>query len=118
MRRLISSLLGLTLIVGACATISDNITVDVDGIIASTCTQLADKFADELAEALVEFDASVDVDIPDIDVASLIDRAEALGCSPEDMRQLVSENLERVEATSDQARQLLNEVQSELDAGS
>ena len=118
MRRPMTVLLVISLFLTACDTIKENVTIDVDveGIIASTCTQLADKFAEQLAEALVELDATTDANLPDIDVGSMIDRAEGLGCSPEEMRRLVADNLEKVDATGERAKELIDQVSSDLES--
>ena len=116
MRRPMMVLLVFSLFLTACDTIKENVSIDVEAIIASTCTELADKFAGRLAEALVELDATTDANLPDIDVGSMIDRAEGLGCSPEEMRRLVADNLEKVDATGERARELIDQVSSDLEA--
>lgn len=109
---LVVALIGLV----SCSTIKENITVDVNGIIASSCSQLADKFAEQLADALVELNANSDAELPDIDIGALIDRAESLGCSPDDMKQLVADKLELANATSEKAKALVATVSGELDS--
>lgn len=118
MRRFITVLLTLSVLLAACDTIKENVKIDVDveGIIASTCTQLADKFAERLAEALIELDTNTDANLPDIDVGSMIDRAEGLGCSPDEMRRLVADNLEKVDATGERAKELIDQVSSDLES--
>lgn len=115
MKRLI--VLALVLSTAGCATIQENVSIDVDvqGIIASTCQQLADRFADQLAEVVVELDASTDADLPDIDVRGLIDRADDLGCSPEDLTALVSEKIDTVQADSERARAWLDQIAGEVE---
>ena len=116
MRRSLVILAVTALALLSCSAIRENITVDVEGIIASSCTQLADKFSEQLADALVELNASTDAELPDIDVGALIDRAGALGCSPEEMKRLVAAKLEQADATSEKAKALIAAVSGELDS--
>ncbi len=116
MRRSLVSLAVTALALGSCSAIKENVTVDVEGIIASSCSQLADKFSEQLADALVELNANTDAELPDIDVGALIDRAGSLGCSPDDMKQLVAAKLEQADATSDKAKALIATVSGELDS--
>lgn len=110
------ALVALVVVLGGCATIKENVSVDVNGIIASSCAQLADKFSDQLSDALVQLDSNTDADLPDVDVGALIDRAESLGCSPEEMKQLVAEKLKTANATSEKARELIQSVSGELES--
>jgi len=109
--------LALALVTAGCDTIRDNVSIDVDvkGIIASTCQQLADRFADRLAETVVELDASTEQDLPDIDVRGLIDRADDLGCSPDDLSALVSEKVAALETDSAKARAWLDGIAGEVE---
>ncbi len=116
MRRLLVILAVAAVALGSCSAIRENVTVDVEGIIASSCSQLADKFSEELADALIELNANTDAELPDVDVGALIDRAGSLGCSPDDMKQLVAAKLEQADATSDKAKALIASVSGELDS--
>lgn len=117
MRNLFVIAVVATLGLSSCSAISDNVKIDVDvkGIVASTCQQLADGLADQLAEAVVQLDAGTDVELPEVDVRGLIDRAEGLGCSPDDLGALVSEKLDDLDANSDVAREYIDQVSSQLD---
>lgn len=114
MRRII--VIAAVAALSSCSTIADNVSIDVDvkGLVASTCQQLANGFADQLAEAVVELDAGTDIELPDIDVRGLIDRADDLGCSPDDLEALVTEKLGEIDAGSAQARQLLDQISDQL----
>lgn len=116
MRRLIPLIALTVLVSSACATIRENVSVDVDvkGIIASTCQQLADRFADQLADTIVELEASTEQDLPDVDVRSLIDRADDLGCSPDDLSALVNQKVEALQADSARAREWLDDISSQV----
>ena len=114
-RRPLAFLVVLVVLAG-CSTIKENVSVDVNGIIASSCAQLADRFSDQLSDALTQLDSSTDAELPDIDVGALIDRAESLGCSPEEMKRLVAEKLETANATSEKAKTLIQTVSGELES--
>ena len=117
MRRLTALTALVAMSLTSCATITDNVSIEVDvkGLVASTCQQLASGFADQLVEAVAELDAGTDVALPDIDVRALIDRADDLGCSPDDLQTLVTEKLGEIDAVSAPARQLLDQVSGQLD---
>ena len=117
MRNLLTLAVVSALGLGACSAITDNVKIEVDvkGIVASTCQQLANGLADQLTDVVAELDSGTDVDLPEIDVRGLIERAEDLGCSPDDLEALVTEKLGDIHATSDVARQYLDEVSGQLD---
>lgn len=112
MHRLLA-LLSAALLLAGCSTISDNVSVDVDGIIASTCEAFADQLTRQIELQLTTISDQVDVDLPTIDVEGAIDRAEDLGCSPEDMRSLIEDNLDTINTTSEKAQQLLEDLQDQ-----
>lgn len=115
MRPVLTVILVGALGITSCSTIADNVSVDVKGIVASTCQQLATGFANQLADAVAELDAGTDATLPNIDVSELIERASDLGCSPDDLEALVRAKLGELEATSDAARIMLEQVSDDLD---
>lgn len=96
----------------SCATIAENVEIDTDAILADTCQQLADGLSDKLIDAVAAVEANAEVTLPDVDIAGLIDRAGALGCSPDDMRAIISETIEEVETTSSEAQDWLNQLEA------
>jgi hypothetical protein len=112
MRRTIALLSTGFLLVG-CSTISDNVSVDMDGIIAATCENFAEQLTRQIEIQLTTITDQVDVDLPDIDVQGAINRAEDLGCSPDDMRSLIEDNLDTITTTSEKAQQLLEDLQDQ-----
>ena len=110
-----------TLIVAAavlvgCGTIADNVSVDIDGIIAATCETFADQLTRQIETQLTELTDGTDITLPDVDIDQAIDRARELGCSPDDMRSLIEDNLEAVVAGSDKARAALDELKEQTQA--
>ena len=101
----------MALTVVSCSTIAENVEIDTDAILASTCQQLADGLSEKLVEAVTSVEASSDFDLPDVDIAGLIDRAEILGCSPDDMRAIVADAIQDVETTSSAAQEWLDELE-------
>lgn len=101
-----------TVFVG-CSTIADNVTVDIDGIIASTCATFADQLTRQIEIQLTQLTDENDIPLPDVDIEQAIDRAQELGCSPDDMRSLIEGNLETVIAESDKARAALEELREQ-----
>ncbi len=96
------------LFIAACGNVLDNITVDIniDGrqIFADTCQDLADQLADTIDAQLAEVDRNSDADLPDIDVDGIVDRADDLGCSPDELRQLVDDRLAGINSVSVRAK--------------
>jgi len=105
----------LSLVLASCSTITDNIQVDTDAIIASTCQQLADGLSNQLTEAVAAFESTSDVELPEVDISGLIDRAETLGCSPDDMREIIASAIDEVETTSEAAQSWLADLQAVTD---
>lgn len=108
----------LALFAGGCGNVLDNIEVTIDGeqIFADTCQDLADSIAETVDRKLDEVDANQDADLPDIDVEGLIDQADDLGCSPEELRRLVDEKLAGIESATDKARGFLDGLRNEFDS--
>lgn len=114
MRHAMNLIFAGTLALSGCATITDNVSIDVRSIVASSCQQLASGFADQLADVVADVDAGATGALPDVDVAGLIARASDLGCSPDDLEALITEKLSEIEATSEGARNLLDQVSDSL----
>lgn len=106
----------LALVAAACGNVFENIEITIDGeqIFADTCQDLADTIAETVDEKLAEVDANQDTDLPDIDVEGLIDSADDLGCSPDELRRLVDESLGNVESATDKARSFLDGLRDEF----
>ncbi len=116
MRRSLA-LIAVPLLLVSCSTVTDNVSVDVDGIIAATCEAFADQLTRQIEIQLTTITDQIDAELPEIDVEGAIDRAEGLGCSPDDMRSLITDNLGSLDATSERARQLVDELRDQA-AGS
>lgn len=106
-----------SLVFSSCAAVADNVSIDMDGIIASTCQSFADQLTNQLEQQLAELTSDAEVEVPDIDIEAAIDRAEGLGCSPDEMRRIIGENLDTITATSDRAKEVVDQIQAETDAG-
>ena len=106
----------LALLAASCGNVLENIEITIDGeqIFADTCQDLADSIAETVDERLEEVDANQDADLPEIDVEGLIDQADDLGCSPEELRNLVDESLGKVESVSETARGFLDGLRDEF----
>lgn len=106
----------LALVVAGCGNVLENIEITIDGeqIFADTCQDLADSIAEKVDEQLAEVDANQDADLPDIDVEALIDSADDLGCSPEELRRLVDESLSDVESVTETARNFLDGLRDQF----
>ena len=109
----------LALMAAACGNVLDNIEINIDGeqIFADTCQDLADSIAETVDTKLEEVDANQEADLPDIDVEGLIDQADDLGCSPEELRRLVDESLSNVQSATDRARSFLEGLRDEFGEG-
>ena len=106
----------LALLAVGCGNVLDNIEITIDGeqIFADTCQDLADSIAETVDQKLEEVDANQDADLPEIDVDALIDQADDLGCSPEELRNLVDESLGTVESATEKARSFLDGLRDEF----
>lgn len=114
MRKLIA-VAAAAVIVASCGTITDSVSIDIDidGIIATTCANFADQLSRQIETQLADLTDESGVALPDLDIEAAIDRAQDLGCSPEDMRALITENLDEVGATTEKAREVLEDLREQ-----
>lgn len=119
MRR-ITLVAALALIAAGCGNVLENIEITIDGeqIFVDTCQDLADSIAETVDQKLDDVDANQEADLPDIDVEGLIDQADDLGCSPEELRRLVNENLAGIESATEKARGFLDGLRDEFGSDS
>jgi len=110
----------LALVAAGCGNVLENIEITIDGeqIFADTCQDLADSIAESVDQTLDEVDANQEADLPDIDVEGLIDKADDLGCSPEELRRLVDDSLSNIESATDKARGFLDSLRDEFGSDS
>lgn len=99
-----------------CTTIADNVSVDVDGIIAATCEAFADQLTRQIETQLSQLTDESELTLPDVDIEQAINRAQELGCSREDMRSLIEDNLETITAGSEKARAALDELRQQAES--
>ena len=106
----------LALMAVGCGNVLENIEITIDGeqIFADTCQDLADSIAESVDQKLDEVDANQEADLPDIDVEGLIDKADDLGCSPDELRRLVDDSLSDVESATETARGFLEGLRDEF----